>query len=481
MKLLSTFILFVFIICFKSFSQGVINGNFESWSNKIFFEDPALMSTSNIEMMMYGGPALVTKSTDAAVGKYSIHMKSEKVGNDTAFGYFIYGKAGNNLTGGIPYTDRPDSIKMKIKYHTPGTADIVVVLLFKKNGLPLTNQIFSIMGKQTKWTDTSFAIDPMLTQPDSVIFGIATCNPFTEQYHPGNWVMVDSVFFIGTNLQMPNNDFETWNTYQNEEPLGWNSFNLYYLLNSKQPTVTKSSDAHSGNSSISVKTAAFTLFGASLDTVGIATTGKVSMSGYSGGFPLNAKPDSMTFWYKYNNSAMVTDMAAVYAEFKKYNSTKNKSEVIDSAFALLPGSYQWKKTTVKFNSSSPVPDTCNMVLASSALIFGPGGIGNQLLVDDILFFYKGVGLPYENLIKNKFNIFPNPASSNLYLMTNDISSDIKINILNSEGKIISNTLLNSNQMDNNIQSIDIQNLPSGLYFVNIYQSNETHTLRFIKQ
>jgi len=439
------------------------------------------MTTQNIEMMLMGYPALTKKSSDAAVGNYSILLQSAKVGMDTAFGYFLYGMPGDILTGGTPFGDRPDSLKMKIKYHTPGTADIVVVLIFKKNGLPITNQYFSIMGKQDNWIDTSFAVSSMANNPDSVIFGIAACNPFTEQYHPGNWIMVDSFYFIGVNQQLPNNNFETWNTFQNEEPLGWNSFNLYYIINGKQANVTKSSDAFSGNHSISVKTAALSLQGLSLDTLGIATTGNISLDGYSGGFPMKAKPDSMTFHYKYNNSALITDMAVVYAEFKKFNSTKNKSEVIDSAFALLPGSYQWKKITVKFDTTSTIPDTCNMVLASSSLIFGPGGIGNQLLVDDILFYYKGVGIPFNDLVNKKINIFPNPASTTLNVLMDNNLSIQKLSVCNLNGQEIYRHEFNSNDVNNQVIQINIENLEKGFYLVKLQSDDETQTFRFIKQ
>jgi len=472
------FFLVVIIFLQINFSnaQGVINGDFESWKNKIFFEDPALMSTGNIEMMVHGLTPLAIKSTDAASGNYSIRLNSMKTLNDTAFGYFIYGQPdGQNFNGGTPYTAKPDSLKMMVKYETGGSSDILILLIFKKNGIPVFTQQYSLNGIQTTWKEVAFPVQ-LMVNPDTMIFGVASCNPVLNTYDPSNWIMVDKVNFTGVAQQLPNNDFETWNTFQNDEPEYWNTFNLYYIINNKQPNVTRSSDAHSGNSSISVKTAPISLFGSKYDTLGIATTGTFTENGYTGGFSMHSKPDSMTFYYKYNNSALITDMAVVYAQFSKFSG--NKTTIVDSGFALLPASYIWKKVLVKFDTSSQKPDTCNIVLASSALIFGPGGVGNQLLIDDILFYYKGVGIPLEQISQNDVLVFPNPTSDFVNILCNPKIIDKSVRITSLDGK---NILFNQDFHDTELITLDISNYSSGLYVINILFGNRVFTTQIIKK
>lgn len=448
------------------FPQGVINGDFEAWSNKNLFYNPDRINTGNLEQILGGCHQLTIRLSDAASGSSAIMMKSEVCGNDTLFGYFIYGQPyGDEISGGTPFTEKPSSVSMSLKYHTPGTADVIILLMFKKNGLPLSNQIFSITGNQPVWKDTTFNISTLSDFPDTVIFGVAAANPFTKQYHPGNWIAVDNIRFNGVSSQLPNNDFESWNNYDSEEPEGWNTFNLFFLLEAQPGNVVKSLDAHSGNYSISVKTGVLKIFGSSLDTFGVATTGMLSPAGYSGGFVMKAKPDSLTYYYKYNNSNNFQDIALVYVQFSKYDSLSGKSIVIDSGLSLMPASFQWKRMKITFNPSSPVPDTCNIILASSALFFGKAGVGNQLLVDDMLFYYGGVGIPAEELINGKISVFPIPAVNelNVILPENIKSEYLDWRIYSSDGKMLKE-IKNYNFNGSSIR-IDISDIPSGTYII----------------
>jgi|GEM_PF-1043642 len=462
-------------------AQGVLNGDFEAWSNKIVYYSPRDMNTGNLECLVRGFDQLAVTIMDAASGNSAILLKSQIAGKDSAFGYMLYGlPEENGVSGGIPYTDKPASFTVSLKYNTPGSADVIVLLMFKKNGLPISNQVFEIMGNQPAWKDTTFMISSLPDTPDTVIFGVAAANPFTHQFHPGNWIAVDNIRFNGVAQQLPNNDLEMWNNLDSEEPDGWNTFNALYFLEQKPANVTKSTDAHSGNYSISVKTSVLNFLGGVFDTFGIVTTGRINEKGYSGGFPMKAKPDSVTYYYRYNNSNNIQDLALVYVQFSKYDLINKKTIVVDSGLSLLPASFQWKRVKIAFNPSSPVPDTCNIIIASSSLIFSPGGVGNQIIVDDMLFYYNGVGIPAQELIRPKLVIYPNPAQDkiNVTLLADEYSELANWKIISADGKVYSG-FRNLQKKDIQSVTLDISELPAGVYFL---MNEETHaTGMFTKQ
>jgi hypothetical protein len=400
-------------------AQGVYNGDFEAWENRLYYEDPDGYVSANAQIYMMQGTPNVSKSTDAADGMYSLKLQTIKVMNDTVFGFAVYGNPGDEMdfSGGFAFTEMPDSFKAHVKYDLANNDSALVLLLFKKNGVVINMQMIPFYGTQNTWTEMAFKLNTFGQAPDSAIIGFASSNPESDitRPNPGNWLMVDNVRFTGAGTAIPNHSFETWNSLSSMEPLGWNTMNLFFLLEGKQPNVTKATDAYEGNSALSVKTAALSLFGGDLDTMGIATTGSIGDFGFAGGFPMSKKPDSLSFYYKYNNSNNLVDMALVYTAFSKYNSTLKRSETIDSAMMFLPGAFNWTRKTMAFNAASGIPDTSNILLLSSNIFFGTHGLGNELLIDEMIYWYGSVGIPVIADGFQKMKVYPNPVTTDLHL------------------------------------------------------------------
>lgn len=101
---------------------------------------------------------------------------------------------------------------------------------------------------------------------------------------------------------------------------------------------------------------------------------------------------------------------------------------------------------------------------------------------ELLYFLKGTevwGEPYyvsideNSFINQNFNIFPNPATDNITIATSKKSS---IEILNINGQIIK-TIIN----DNGDFSIDIGDLPSGIYIVKAKTDKKILAGKIIKE
>jgi DNA-binding beta-propeller fold protein YncE len=75
--------------------------------------------------------------------------------------------------------------------------------------------------------------------------------------------------------------------------------------------------------------------------------------------------------------------------------------------------------------------------------------------------------------ENKISIFPNPSSGKLTIASNHLSK-YKINIINTSGVLLKSFQLSAN-------TIDISNLSQGVYFLQLYNEEETINKKFIKQ
>jgi hypothetical protein len=93
------------------------------------------------------------------------------------------------------------------------------------------------------------------------------------------------------------------------------------------------------------------------------------------------------------------------------------------------------------------------------------------------------GVENENKNIGNIELFPNPAMSKLTVQfTLKKESDVKIEMLDINGKLLHTTTLNSKKSGNQVETIHLDklNLPSGNYIVRINSGEETITKQFVK-
>ncbi|SRX72317.1 T9SS type A sorting domain-containing protein [Aequorivita antarctica] len=92
--------------------------------------------------------------------------------------------------------------------------------------------------------------------------------------------------------------------------------------------------------------------------------------------------------------------------------------------------------------------------------------------------FKSYPLSTSDFQKNKFHLYPNPATSELFLSSKNITGNLTIKIFNVAGKLLSNQTL---ELENQT-AIDVSNLTSGMYFLNIEdESGKMVVKKFIKE
>jgi hypothetical protein len=87
-----------------------------------------------------------------------------------------------------------------------------------------------------------------------------------------------------------------------------------------------------------------------------------------------------------------------------------------------------------------------------------------------------VGLS-SNVDQTNFSVFPNPVSENLTISSLNFTKSIRYNLYDSQGGLINNGNLFSNET-----IVNTSNLSSGTYYLNLYnkENNKTQSFKIIK-
>ena len=88
------------------------------------------------------------------------------------------------------------------------------------------------------------------------------------------------------------------------------------------------------------------------------------------------------------------------------------------------------------------------------------------IVEAPLFDYKCDDVPDTSL-----DVYPNPASQRLYISLDDMEMPITISLENATGQTILKQVF---QQNTNVGHLDVENLPSGIYLLQSYDSNGNH-------
>lgn len=288
---------------------------------------------------------------------------------------------------------------------------------------------------------------------------------------------------ISSNAQLVNPGFETWSpdplnssaldpNSGGSTSMGWQCFNLLSssFLGSSPISVFQSTNAHGGTYSAKIVTVKLTTtsygyvssYGVP-DTMGMVLTGTFSGTSIKVGIPFTQRIAQFQFYYEYAPNG--TDTASCSVVLSHFSGGK-RNTLGAGIFKTPATASAWTQGTVNiyWDSLSGNPDTITVVFSSSSL--SPGGkpkLGSTLYVDDASVV---TGINELNAPSTNVNVYPNPASDNVYfnISGNDMGS--YVNVYDMTGKQI-----NSYAIRNNRANISTQYYNAGLYFYQIYDKS----------
>jgi len=283
-----------------------------------------------------------------------------------------------------------------------------------------------------------------------------------------------AILCLGTSLSaqtIPNGGFENWNnTNGYPEPDNWATFNIMALFSGTDYGVTQGTPGAVGSSYCKLTC---TDDGTGVASPAVALTGTLNILTGTGttGFPVNSLPNFLSGQYRASING--DDIAGVICFFTKWNAANNASDTLaiaQSQFATSQASWTNFETPV-IPVLSGVPDSCVIVL-----IAGGGNvpeIGNYMDIDDLHFSSSS---SVSEADASPFQMFPNPAHNMLNLDLSRLHSNADVSIYSGSG-----ALVRREQLKNGMNTMDISDLASGLYTVQIYDGSKRWSQLLIKQ
>ncbi len=85
-------------------------------------------------------------------------------------------------------------------------------------------------------------------------------------------------------------------------------------------------------------------------------------------------------------------------------------------------------------------------------------------------------LGLDSFSEEEVNVFPNPVKTDLHIESTIRNQDLQINLYDLSGKLILNTM-----SSNELTSLNLKDIPQGIYFLNVLSSEKTGTYKIVKE
>ena len=248
---------------------------------------------------------------------------------------------------------------------------------------------------------------------------------------------------------VPNGGFETW---ASGNPANWLVNNIPTIAT----PITQATPAHGGALALKGEVVSSS-FGDIAPLV--AST---DMSG--NGFTITQAYSTFSFYYKTNLSVNVTFDAGVFF----YDASSQVVAAGNVEVGSSIGSYTLASVPITYFGTNPVEAVITFVLNDST--GGSPPLGNYFIVDDVAL----TGLASVQQIATSLsisNVYPNPAHHSAIVHYNmPAKSFVQFQVLNMQGKIVSEVRLPEQAAGKHEKEIDVTTIPMGFYILRMRTS-----------
>lgn len=432
----------------------------DNWTTYQLFETPPPFQTTNLQSFILGADYSVTQV--AGVTGSAARLETIEGDGEIIPGILVIGELSDDLGGGIPISGTPDSVRVSLRYEIPMGDEAFIALVFSKEGTINGVAQYDISGTQNSFEQIVFDVPPILGVPDSVQFIAFSSNP--DDPVLGGFLEIDDIILTGTTDVIPNGDFEIWESVEYEEVDNFSSFNPFQALFDLEPMATQTSDSYAGSSAVRIENVEIVDFDNNdLDTLGFIYSGDF-FSDYSA-FGLDVTPQIFSGWYKY--APVEDDLAIIYLEFTKYDSSLGFSETVaEFAFELGESS---DYTSFEFPLSfTEIPDSFSLGISSGNFESNDEYVplGSVLHIDELSFdFVEGTKAP---IFSDALEVYPNPSSDFVFIKTDEkVAKPKSIQLTDAMGRVIQFSDMENLEYGDNLLRIEMSNNPTGMYYYKI--------------
>lgn len=255
--------------------------------------------------------------------------------------------------------------------------------------------------------------------------------------------------------------------------------NTSWTVASDQSWLTVNSNSGTNNATITLiaeantasvnRTAIVTVSGTGVteQTIIVTQIGNVITTECSGSATQSQDGEAFSLGYKYSFTTSGTNVTVTF-------------ELLDAKDGL--NAYLWNRTSgfseVQMTNTTGQIFTktiANQTFGSTITVACKFAFANGMAVTKDLTYTVGNTCPTTGISANEnisIKLYPNPANNTLFL--DGLTQDVKITILDLNGKIVNDKLITNKQ-------IDVSNLAKGIYTIRIDDKNGTSVKKFVKQ
>jgi hypothetical protein len=199
---------------------------------------------------------------------------------------------------------------------------------------------------------------------------------------------------------------------------------------------------------------------------------------------ITASTTSTTTSFTSINGSGLPPMPTYSAIIDKNNPNLIYAGTVFGLFYTLDGGLNWSENNDQFGRV-PVfalrQDVTNDLNFGGAIYVATHGRG-MWSTNKFLSTEENVKIDDEQKIKSAISVYPNPTTDVLnltYELAN--SSDVMVNIVSLEGKLIKSVNMGSKYIGKHRTNINVQELPKGLYVLQVKTATDSKVAKFIKQ
>jgi hypothetical protein len=446
------------IITTFGYAQNIPNGDFENW-------------TTNEEYNLQGFTTvgILSRSSDRKVGKHALKLENGKKSGGNLFSAITNSEFGNGFAyGGVPYEDRPLSLKFWAKYDLITNDKAHIVCYFKNQTKVIGVVNFQIGGSSAgKFLEYSVPITWYSTGlPDSLAFFASSTSLYNNYTRGDGFIILDDMHFATINTRNTgptNGDFENWDTTEYLTANSW--FRTEDLLIAEEGDdfgytwVTKVDNGQSGS--------AIRLQNQKIED-NIVAGALVSHNDFKNIVKPSFKVDKQ---WKYLEG------------YYKYKPVNGDSAIITipmyNAGTLIGGAeYKFGKSTTEWTYFAIPLEYFGQEVDSGTLLIGsadfdnPLGDSSEFQLDQLRLADWTIGVQKPKL--EQLLVYPNPASDNIQISF-DNPGDTQIDLRDMHGRLIYSTL--SHKSENRINTAFLE---SGLYQLSIENNQYRTVIKILK-
>lgn len=380
--------------------------------------------------------------------------------------------SGPNFYGGHLFPHRPDSVFVSIKYDiVSGDTAYLLVYMYKADTV-IANPFYPLAINSSNNTFETIALPIdyfQATTADSIVIGFVSFNPFDETPNDSlkyNYVEIDSIYFVENNnyFSLANFGFHNWYNYTYKQLDDWNYLPLFSINNNTNPYLMVEQDSFRNPLD-------FCAIVQNIPTIGNHfRRGEISSNpsffkDRGPAFPISYKHQFLNGYYKFfpQNGDTMEIQLTMYQNGQQVGfASFVQSDTID-VFSPL-------NIPIYYNGGNVNPDSASIKISAAKRQVN----GHSVVYIDKLNFdglIEDLDTTTTAIIEQSYSIdnisiYPNPNNGKFTVNLPTNMSDVKLNIVDINGKIYFSEIEKPDSAANYSFS-----LSAGCYFVLINHKN----------